>query len=220
MSLTQTYYLAHSARAKLSKEAARADHNLRLLVGHANLLDSLMLDLAEAEREQESWFNQTVTKASQQPKHIQFADTLSEVEEEDEDDYSWDGSDADDEEYSSSMSVPLRIAPSVSAVEVEEVDEETDDSEDDEDLALTRTSSRTPPELVHEHDSDSESDDDSPPSPQAQIEIDFSSKQVATSPVLPKTAASSITSPTTEDEEFYAEGYFLPTGQQAAVRAY
>ena len=222
MSLTQTYYLAHSARAKLSKEAARADHNLRLLVGHANLLDSLMLDLAEAEREQESWFNQTVTKASQPSKHIQWADTLSE-EEEEEDDYSWDGSDADDEEYSSSMSVPLRIAPtpSVSAVEVEEVDEETDDSEDDEDLALTRTSSRTPPELVHEHDSDSESDDDSlPPSPQSQIEIDFvPSKQVATDSILPKTAASSI-SPTADDDDFYAEGYFMPTTQQAVVRAY
>ena len=223
MSLTQTYYLAHSARAKLSKEAARADHNLRLLVGHANLLDSLMLDLAEAEREQESWFNQTVTKASQQPKHIQWADTLSEVEEEEDDDYSWDGSDADDEEYSSSMSVPLRIAPSVSAVEVEEVDEDTDDSEDDEDLTLTRTSSRTPPELVHEHDSDSESEDDSlPPSPQSQIEIDFvSSKQAVTNSVLPKTATPSITSPTSEDEELYGDSYFLSTRQQqTAVRAY
>lgn len=48
MSITQTYYLAHTARGKLSHEAAQADHNLRLLVGHANLLDSLMLELAEA----------------------------------------------------------------------------------------------------------------------------------------------------------------------------
>src|ERR1700733_3561749 len=64
MSITQTYYLAHKARAKLAFEAGRSDHNLRLLVGHANLLDSLMLELADAEREQESWFNQSVRASS------------------------------------------------------------------------------------------------------------------------------------------------------------
>ena len=48
MSLTQTYYVASTARSKLGKEANRADHNLRVLVGHANLLDNLMLDLANA----------------------------------------------------------------------------------------------------------------------------------------------------------------------------
>ncbi|ROT36042.1 hypothetical protein SODALDRAFT_328423 [Sodiomyces alkalinus F11] len=63
MSITQTYYLAHKARAKLAYEASRADHDLRLLVGHANLLDSLMFELADAEREQESWFNQSVRGA-------------------------------------------------------------------------------------------------------------------------------------------------------------
>lgn len=51
MSVTQTYYLAHTAWGKLSSGAARADHNLRLLVGHANLLDSLMVEPAEAEQE-------------------------------------------------------------------------------------------------------------------------------------------------------------------------
>lgn len=63
MSIAQTYYLAHKARAKLAYEAGRADHDLRLLVGHANLLDSLMFELADAEREQESWFNQSVRGA-------------------------------------------------------------------------------------------------------------------------------------------------------------
>merc|ERR1712230_277093 len=74
MSLTQTYYVASTARSKLGREASRADHNLRLLVGHANLLDQLMVDLADAEKEQEAWFNQTVQKASkpEQPKHIQW----------------------------------------------------------------------------------------------------------------------------------------------------
>ncbi|EZF53450.1 hypothetical protein H103_03619, partial [Trichophyton rubrum CBS 288.86] len=64
MSLSETYVLAHTARAKLTREAARADHHLRLLVGHANMLDNLMLDLAEAEREREAWYNQAIKSRS------------------------------------------------------------------------------------------------------------------------------------------------------------
>jgi hypothetical protein len=85
MSITQTYFLAHSARGKLSKEAARPDHDLRLLVGHANMLDSLMLDLANAEQEQERWFNKTVSGAHEEeieaPSHVE---TIEEEEESDE----------------------------------------------------------------------------------------------------------------------------------------
>ncbi|CAK7222964.1 hypothetical protein SBRCBS47491_005043 [Sporothrix bragantina] len=113
MSITQTYFLAHKARAKLSSQAARPDHNLRLLVGHANLLDTLMLELADAEREQESWFNQSVRGASQNNKaattastpstaqktdrHVQWADTVIEEPEED-----WQAEDADDDSDASS----------------------------------------------------------------------------------------------------------------------
>lgn len=95
MSITQTYYLAHTARKKLTREASRSDHDLRLLVGHANLLDSLMLDLADAEQEQERWFNQTVSGASKSSpsdaKHIQWAETVVEDPEED-----WDPEDVSD----------------------------------------------------------------------------------------------------------------------------
>ncbi|KAF3389544.1 hypothetical protein F1880_003220 [Penicillium rolfsii] len=97
MSITQTYYLAHTARKKLTREASRADHDLRLLVGHANLLDSLMLDLADAEREQERWFNQTVSGATktspreEKSRHIQWASTVVEEPEGD-----WDPEDASD----------------------------------------------------------------------------------------------------------------------------
>ena len=203
MSLTQTYYLAHTARGKLSKEASRADHDLRLLVGHANLLDGLMLDLADAEREQESWFNQTVkgaTKASDERRQVQWADTIpeeaveeeneeEEEEEEDEDDYaveeSWengssdDESDEDEEEIRVAPTVPVRrrSKPSVtiSPAATEEDMEIDEDYEDD--LALTRTSSH-PPELLHE--SDSESDDEamppSPPQPERLLDA-FSHKQ-------------------------------------------
>jgi len=138
MSLTQTYYLAHTARGKLSKEAAKSDHNLRYLVGHANLLDGLMLDLADAEREQESWFNQTVkasAKASEEPeqtkpKHIQWADTIYE-EAVDDADFE-DDSDSDDEEeisYAQSMAVQHRRSTTVTSTELNE-DEDMEDDDD------------------------------------------------------------------------------------------
>ena len=48
-------------------EVGRPNHCLRLLVGHANLLDSLLLELSGAEREQEPWFNQSVYEATKVP---------------------------------------------------------------------------------------------------------------------------------------------------------
>lgn len=225
MSLTQTYYLAHTARGKLSKEAARADHNLRLLVGHANLLDGLMLDLADAEREQESWFNQTVkgaTKASGEPRHIQWADSIEEAIEED-DEYSDSDSDSDDDiEQARKVSfrrLPQESAPaSMVAVEDDE-DAEMEDDETDSDLALTRTSSSSsshPPELLHE--SDSESEDDMPPSPpQTELPLDaFSEKQrqaIATTGYY----QSKHEGPTSPEDQasFFEEGFYIPPRQQA-----
>ena len=235
MTLTQTYYLAHTARAKLSKEAARADHDLRLLVGHANLLDGLMLDLAEAEREQENWFHQTVkgaSKASEEPKHIQWADSLPDVLEDD--DESWDGSDIDEDEISATLSVPLRKAPSppttitTTEVDMDSDEEDAEYEDDDEELTLTRTSSRpssrTPPELLDESDSSDSDDDSMPPSPpQAEIPLDaFSEKQrqsiVTTSfyskPSEPHTT---IASPPSEEGAFYEDGFYLPQRQQVAA---
>lgn len=220
MSLTQTYYLAHKARAKLSNEASMPDHNLRLLVGHANLLDSLMLELADAEREQESWFNQSVKNAQQQPekrtddRHIQWADTIvEEDEEDDEDDYSdsssEEDSDFEDEDVEMADVVSLRRVPSnyqLSApaspkMEVVEVDmEEDDDEEDYEELTLTRSPSHTlaspPPELEHDLDESSE-DESMPPSPPTAVLPTFEEKQNKDSPI----AATA---------DFYEEGYYLP----------
>ncbi|RMD44622.1 hypothetical protein DV735_g543, partial [Chaetothyriales sp. CBS 134920] len=82
MSITQTYYLAHSARGKLSKEAARPDHDLRLLVGHANMLDSLMLDLANAEQEQERWFNKSLTESEEEEEEEADTDQVETILEE------------------------------------------------------------------------------------------------------------------------------------------
>jgi len=185
MSLTQTYYVASTARSKLGREANRADHNLRLLVGHANLLDSLMLDLADQEREQEAWFNDSVKKASkqEQPQHITWVDAIPE---EDDDDYSDDGSDDGSEIYDKDademFNIPLRKMRSppvtVSSAEISEEDMEYDemDEEDDDEHALTRVQSvHSPPELC---DSDSDDEDESmPTSPDAQATFELDDKE-------------------------------------------
>lgn len=211
MSVTQTYYLAHTARGKLSHEAARADHNLRLLVGHANLLDSLMLELAEAEQEQESWFNQSVKKAQKteaaEPKHIQWADTIVEDPEED-----WEAEDADssdsESEYDSEeeMEGLQRVAshPSIISSRYEE-----DESEEDlERLQLHPTTSHPahPPEL--DSDSDSSEDESMPPSPPSDSLPTFSEKQrreIATTSYYEKASV-----PESHQEAFFEEGFYLP----------
>jgi len=229
MSVTQTYYLAHTARGKLSHEAARSDHNLRLLVGHANLLDSLMLELAEAEQEQESWFNQSVKKATktEEPKHIQWADTIVEDPEED-----WQAEDADSSEsesdYDSDEDVemdtgiaPLQRVSSNNIVSTyEEVDEEFEDDgeEDFEGLALhlTRSHSNSPPEL--DHDSDSSEDESMPPSPPSTTLPTFSEKQrqqIATTGYYSKSEAASI--PPSSEQTFFDEGFYLPQRTQPSL---
>ena len=209
MSLTQTYYLAHTARSKLSKEASRADHDLRLLVGHANLLDGLMLDLVDAEREQESWFNQSVRGASQeeQPRHIQWADQVPTIDEEESEDS--DDEESDDEEDVAATLASLRQAATQQqhqqpTMELDDDEEAIDDEEEDyEHLQLTRTASHSsPPELLHESDSDSD-DDSMPPSPPAPVAVEFSQQ--------PQKPISSM------EAAFYEEGFYLPQRQQISV---
>ena len=236
MSLTQTYYLAHTARGKLSKEAAKGDHDLRLLVGHANLLDGLMLDLANAEQEQENWFNQTVksnTKASEEPKHIQWADTIpEEVEEAVEEEFYADNSDSDsdsDDEEEAEYTLPTprkALQATVSSVEVDEdEDEEMTDDDYEDSLALTRTPSIHPPELLH-GDSDSDSDDDMPPSPpQTEIPLDaFTQKQrqaIATTGYYQSDRSDHPASlPESDQSSFFDEGFYLPQRQPMAIAAF
>ncbi|KAI0851659.1 hypothetical protein F5Y00DRAFT_214695 [Daldinia vernicosa] len=230
MSVTQTYFLAHKARAKLSNEAARPDHNLRLLVGHANLLDSLMLDLAEAEREQESWFNQSVRGATPkaEERHVQWADNVAA-----EDDWEADSSDSDsdsdeedeDEDVEMADALPLvRIASHTvlppASPQLHLVFEDENYEDDDEDygaLSLTRSPSHlitSPPEL--EHDSDSSEDEAMPPSPPAASIPTFSEKQ------RESTVTTEYLDSRQEDEEdnksdFYSEGYYLPPRNTARI---
>lgn len=233
MSITQTYYLAHTARKKLTREASRADHDLRLLVGHANLLDSLMLDLADAEREQERWFNQTVSganKAQEEPRHIQWASTVIEESEEE-----WDAEDASDldsdvsdsdeedsdfEESGFAVNTPPRrrapspVAPAPEPILMEDEDDDTDsdfeydDMEDLEELSLTRSPSRqSPPELLADLDDESE-DDALPPSPPQPALESFDEKE-----------ASSTTIPLEGQPHLFEAGYYV-SQEQTIIEAY
>ncbi|KAI9852399.1 MAG: hypothetical protein M1824_002007 [Vezdaea acicularis] len=225
MSISATWALAHTARAKLTREAGRADHRLHRLVGHANLLDELMIDLANAERESENWFNQSVKaaapKAAEEPRHIQWANTIPE-EDEDFDAESDDSSDDDDEDEDVDMdaSIALRRVPSPSTTVSAELDSESEDeyADDDEenygDLALVRTPSHSPPELLH--DSDSEDDDVSPPPspPQVELEYTYTEKErqsIATSSYYEqqKSDSQARLSPV-EQQSFFDEGFYLP----------
>ncbi|KAI9798934.1 MAG: hypothetical protein M1825_004947 [Sarcosagium campestre] len=232
MSVTQTYYLAHTARGKLSKEAARPDHNLRLLVGHANLLDSLMSELADAEQEQEQWFNQTVkgaAKASEEPKHIHWADTIIEEPEEDwavedaetdsdsdsDSDSDLDEDESEDVEMTSSRSLQRFSSTSqisISSTEIDIDDDEHDDEYDDEDygdLALVRTSSHQPPELLDDSEESSDDEPHMPPSP-PQPTLDISDSEI-NSKAMPMNLSAS------EQSNFFEEGFYLPQRNPARL---
>jgi hypothetical protein len=236
MSITQTYYLAHTARKKLTREASRADHDLRLLVGHANLLDSLMYDLADAEREQERWFNQTVsgatkTSAPSTRQHIQWASTVVEEPEEDWDpedasdvDSELSDSDSDDSDYDETefvINTPVRRRRSPSPVahfheDLLEEDDEGDDTDsdfeydEDEELSLTRSPSRqSPPELLADSDGESE-DEATPPSPPQPTLESFDEKE-------PTTTAIALAG--SDQPHLFEHGYF-GTQEQTIIEAY
>lgn len=204
MSITQTYFLAHSARGKLSKEAARADHDLRLLVGHANMLDSLMLDLANAEQEQERWFNKSVSGAREEEPTHAHVETIAEEEYEED-------SDVEEEEEE-------KPETQITTVELDSDTEEDDEA--DSDLTLTRTPSRhSPPALSTDVDSDSD-DDSMPPSPPQPTLDSLSEKQrqaIATTSYYDMKEANSL-SPV-EAEAFEQEGFYLPSRQQPTIIA-
>jgi hypothetical protein len=238
MSVTQTYYLAHKARAKLSREAAQPDHNLRLLVGHANLLDTLMLDLADAEREQESWFNHSVRGASPKTKerHIQWTDSIPERTEEDwgadSSDSEEDSDDEVDDDVEMADAIPLtRVAshhtfvPLSPQLETMGEDFEEDDEEDYDSLTLTRTPSHfvtSPPEL--DHDSDSSDDESMPPSPPFAVLPTFSEHETKQREAAVSTTAyyddhdSKSSEPEVDHKaDFYDQGFYLPPRNPARL---
>lgn len=177
MSLTQTYYVASTARSKLTREAGRGDHNLRRLVGHANLLDQLMVDLADAERESENWLNQSIREASrpEEPKRVQWMDSIAETYEQDEE--SDEESDDEDVFDEIDFAQPKRIASAPVTIDSDDLEEAVyDEDSDDEELSLRRVASNSPPELTHD-ESDSEDEDDYAPTSPQDTTLQLSEKQ-------------------------------------------
>lgn len=96
MSLADTYLLASKARSKLTREASRQDHDLRILVSHANMLDNLMEELSK-----QRYNNQhKVEPVSSEYPHDSIEHEYEyEDEEEDDDDDDYYNSGSDDEYY-------------------------------------------------------------------------------------------------------------------------
>jgi hypothetical protein len=203
MSINQKYYLAHTARKKFTREASRADYDLRLLVGHANLLDSLMYSLANAEREQECRFINGVTKVSAYSlhQHIQWASTVVKEPEEDWDaedasDLDSESSDSDDSEFVINTPPTQRRPPPPAAnfqedlLEEEEEDDDNTDSDSEyndagnlDELNLTRSPPRkSPPELLVNSVRESE-DEATPPSPPQPTLEAFDEKKLDTTAI-------------------------------------
>ena len=57
MSISQGYKLAHTVHGKLSREADRPSSRLRVMVGHANLLDNLIAELSQIEIREDYRYN-------------------------------------------------------------------------------------------------------------------------------------------------------------------
>ncbi|KAK4551494.1 hypothetical protein LTR86_011135 [Recurvomyces mirabilis] len=184
MSLQQTYDVASIARSKLDREANRKDHDLRLLVGHADLLEALMLDLPVAEGQQDGSFTQSVEEIpkTERPNYTHLEETIPKPEEEECDDASDAGS-AYDEDADVIYKIPARTLASPvfeAKSSVVELDESSDkDEENDEQHALMRVPSwrRSPPELMDDG-SDSESDNESLPSSPERQSFELSEKQL------------------------------------------
>jgi hypothetical protein len=214
----QTYNLVHAARGKLSSEASRADHNLRRLVGHANLLDSLMLELTKATQEHETWFNEFICEASKptRQRHIQGAGAIVNEPEEGwrADDANLSDSDGSDSDYCPDEGIKEQTSSIRLATSYNEVEEFEDDSEEDYDdlvLHLTQSHGASPPDL--EYDSEDSSDDDLlPPSPPANVLPSFSEKQLQEAAII-EFNLGSPTSPlmtAAEKQDTYNADFVLP----------
>lgn len=161
-----------------------------LSLGHANLLDTLMIHLTEAERDQEQWFNSMVRGNEESRESREFPETIEEESEgygslaADYDTESDTSSESDDGEmedvelgysllareasfmYSSTRTTTTIIGVSELDEGYDEAGDDTEEEDEDEDgmYSLTRTTSRRPPSLCSDY-SDEEEEESNPPSP-------------------------------------------------------
>ena len=241
MTVTQTYRLAHTARGKLSTEASRGEYDLRILVGHANLLDNLMIDLNNVEQEQEKAY-----QSGSRPTTISFAEETIELpevsdseddeedEEEDEDeDVDDDVSDYEDaEDVSVHTATPLKRTlshPSVVILAEDLVDDDDDDYDEDynnPELSLVRTASRSDvrsqsqdqehhgvPELVHDSD-DSDDESLSPPLSPGQTAVSYTNITIKDFAMKTHTPVAAAT-----EEALHDQGFWIPQQQSAMIAA-
>jgi len=238
MSITQTFYLAHKARAKLSSEASRQDHNLRLLVAHANLLDTLMVHLSEAEEEQEQWFNNTV-RGNEESR--EWPQPIPEVTDEygslptDYDSHSETESESDDDAAIEFEQPRLSLfIPSETAIDVAEVEDDyedfadeeelIDDSEDEDGLfSLRRTTSHRPPSLCSDLSDDDDEESNPPSPPQPTIEYLVSEKERIATAARSFYDVHHSASPSIHHETHdlvMGEHYFLPERPATVISTY
>lgn len=139
MSIMETYITASRARTKLTKEATRPDHDLRKLVLHANLLDTLM-DRIHRHKPQQPEKEGYYTRGPGSV--IQFASpevtraTVTCIEPRDDDDDDDDDSDSDENEYYLSTEVSYSddeefYDDSCSSDDDSDLDDDEDDDDDD-----------------------------------------------------------------------------------------
>ncbi|SZF04229.1 unnamed protein product [Blumeria hordei] len=228
MSISQTYHLAQAARGKLAHEASQPDHCLARLVGHANLLDSLMLELSHAEHEEPRLCSEPPRQLSSKPddsRHVQWADCIVEDPEED-----WQASDADssdsDSDYDSEEDdVALeadvislqRIIPTPFSRPAPNYVEHGLESVAAHQLQESVPSHRQPPEL--DHDSDSSEDENMPPTPPASTLPGFFEKPYNSDLYdVVGSAKDSAIIPPSEQHEFFEKGFYLPRrGEQDLI---
>lgn len=268
MSITQTFYLAHKARGKLSSEASRSDHNLRLLVGsytilpslkkqsfliansfnagHANLLDTLMIHLSEAERDQEMWYNNMVRGNEESRESVrQWPESIPEEQEEYGSlaaDYESDSDSSEEEDEDEEMedldvtSYALTREPSFkyystqeTVIGVSEVDEDFDDEfdedeeeeegddEGDEDGMFSLTRTTSHrPPSLCSDLSDDEDEDSNPPSPPQPT--------ISHPPLSHKERAyfeqNGTTGLSEQRESLYEDDYFVPSRSPTLISTF
>lgn len=166
MSMAETYFLASKAQSKLTHEASKSNHNLRMLVSHANLLDNLMESLSKKKMVPETPLKQTYS--SQYSYNVSHFSTIHEEDEEEEEDYSEDDY-SEDEEFESKpyKQMPTiddysKLTPNMHDHEVQVIEINCDDEDDDDDYDDTNSSVISSPESIPSlsYSSEEESDDE------------------------------------------------------------
>lgn len=160
----ETYTLAHTAQCKLKLAANRPDRNLRFVLGHAFMLDNLMLKIVEIENQQSKSPPKFEASAESTTRRVSFRQPGDRP-----------SCGLPDEPQSSKPSRRASPPPDASKIHHEASDSDSDeyafdeyDEEDDTSLGLTRftSASAQPPRTIDpESDSSDDDDDDQPKSP-------------------------------------------------------